>query len=86
MSTNPVTWRIWKWLRDLFNERMNAAWKGQNLSCPNCKQLESHGNVLVTAPNQDGLDVRTCQNCNYSWLADFTPEGLKAEVKDEESL
>ena len=72
-------WKFWKRVRDWCNTRMTAAWmKGGNCdsACPKCHQWESHGNVIETEPQEDGSELRSCNNCGYAWKAIFTPAGF----------
>lgn len=86
MSTNPMTWRIWRWMRNLANRRMRSIWKGEDIVCPNCALSLSEGNIIAMERNEENMVVRTCHNCGHAWMADFKVKGFKAEVEDEESL
>ncbi|MCP3898855.1 MAG: hypothetical protein GY707_03865 [Desulfobacteraceae bacterium] len=72
-------WSLWKQTKTFCEKQMTKAWMvGGNCDscCPQCKQWESHGNVIKTEPQEDESVNRSCSNCGYSWRAIFTPAGF----------
>lgn len=57
---------------------------GCDSCCPTCKQWEHQGNLITSKDSPDGLVLRECSNCKYTWKAIFTPGGFIA-VDDTET-
>ena len=71
--------KFWTALYNLSDRKIKLLYlkeHGFDSCCPQCKQWESHGNVIKTEPMEDGSENRSCSNCGYSWKALFTPAGF----------